>query len=60
MNHQDLKTLGYYANSAYATHNKDAMNIDQFFKVRDYIKHNKNAASFMKNLKAKNQGMLAR
>jgi len=51
MNHQDLKTVVYYASSAYSTHGKRNMSVDQYFKVRDYTKVNKNAVKFVERVR---------
>ena len=55
MNHQDLKTVAYYANTSYTTHGKADMTIDQYFAIRDYMKVNKNAAKFMERLRQQNK-----
>jgi len=54
MTYADQKVIAYYANSAYSSHKKKEMPVDDFFRVRDVVKTNKSMGKFMKNLHDKN------
>ncbi len=50
MTHADKKVVAYYAMSAYSTARKKEMSVDNFFKVRAFVKNNKTMNTFMKNI----------
>ena len=54
MTYADQKVIACYANSAYASHRKKEMPIENFFKIRNIIRTNKSMGKFMKNLHDKN------
>ena len=60
MEHQDKKTLAYYAMSAYSTHKKDEMPVKDFFRVNDVARTNKPMLKFMQKLKDKNRPMIGK
>ena len=55
MDHQDKKTLAYYSMSAYSSHRKKEMPVDDFFRVKEVARTNKSMLKFLQNLKDKNK-----
>ncbi len=51
MNHQDQKTLAYYSMSAYSSHRKREMPVEDFFKVNNVARTNKPMLKFLQKLK---------
>ena len=54
MKYEDLKVVAHASMGAYSTSKKDEVSIDNWFKSKEYMRENKNASKFMKNLRDKN------
>ena len=50
LSHEDMKTVSIHRMSAYATHRKKKMSVDQFFKVQELESKSKTFGKFMKKL----------